>query len=395
MNQNDHQIFISYATPDQDRVVEVYDWLEREGFNPWISCRKIIPGQNWDFEIKRALDKSSLVIIFISHNSYNRRGYVQREIQLALDKMTEKLEDDIYIIPVLLDEGVELPEQLRSIQYISALESDFRERVVDAIRYQLNRLGAALRETQNRKDIYWSKSIQRETWDGLPGYEVELEVLKFQSTQYPNAFEIGDYIKGVLLAILFRHRAQKLSQSTDQYNHGQSHFRHTFLYDAHCRDPVITGSVITIQYTMNWYGAGAVHSNHHYETYAFLLDSLIPITHLKDIFTDQDAALGAIQKEVRRQLLEKNTKEPADEHRVILDVASVEAGTRDWGSFPAFIFNATGIELLFAPYKVGCYASGAHFAEVPYSLLVHILRPEYISALQLGRLVKSSNADRD
>jgi hypothetical protein len=112
-----NQIFVSYAHSDQKRVLPVCDWLRDEGFNVWVDRRRLMPGQNWDFEIKKALDRADLVIVFVSNNSVDHRGYAQREIRAALDKLSEKLIDDIYLIPVILDEGVVVPELLRSLHH--------------------------------------------------------------------------------------------------------------------------------------------------------------------------------------------------------------------------------------------------------------------------------------
>ena len=67
-------------------------------------------GQNWDFEIQKALDQATLIIAFLSEHAIDRRGYIQKELKQALEKYKEKLVDDIYIIPVLLDE-IEIPAQ--------------------------------------------------------------------------------------------------------------------------------------------------------------------------------------------------------------------------------------------------------------------------------------------
>src|SRR5689334_22163217 len=124
MAETDPSIFISYASPDHERVLPFFEWLEKHGFNVWMDIRRLKPGQNWDFEINRALEKATFVLLFISKLSFDRRGYVQRELKLALDKREEKLIDDIYIIPVLLDDDVRIPDQVRDVQCIRA--SDLR-----------------------------------------------------------------------------------------------------------------------------------------------------------------------------------------------------------------------------------------------------------------------------
>ncbi len=108
-----------------------------------MDCKKLKPGQNWDYEIRRALDKATFVLAFVSRNSYDKRGYVQRELKLALDKHAEKLVDDIYIIPVLLDGDVQVPEQFQKFQTITADTLDSYERIVEALNHQLERLSVS------------------------------------------------------------------------------------------------------------------------------------------------------------------------------------------------------------------------------------------------------------
>ena len=141
MTMSSHLVFISYASPDRDRVSPFYESLIAEGFKVWMDCRDLRPGENWPFEIVRALDKATFVIAFISRNSFDRRGYVQRELKIALDKRNEKLVDDIYLIPVLLDADAEIPPQLKDLQLISARAANCKAQIVEALRHQLERLG--------------------------------------------------------------------------------------------------------------------------------------------------------------------------------------------------------------------------------------------------------------
>jgi hypothetical protein len=199
----DASVFISYARPDKNCVTPFFEYLQSRGFNVWMDCKSLMPGQNWDFEIKRALDKATFVLIFLSTNSFDRRGYLQRELRLALDKATEKLVDDIYLIPVLLDENLTVPDQLKGVQHISASADDCNECILNAINYQLGRLGTERIEAQDKGGITWSKRRIKESWDGLPGYEIELEYFEFKSDEYQNISQISDYIKGKLISSLF------------------------------------------------------------------------------------------------------------------------------------------------------------------------------------------------
>ncbi|EFN8653072.1 toll/interleukin-1 receptor domain-containing protein, partial [Escherichia coli] len=110
-------VFISYASQDKERVLSYYDALEDNSYELWMDCKKLIGGQDWDFEIRKNFSKADVVIAFITSNSYKKRGYVQRELKLALKNLEEKLRDDIYLIPVLFD-GVSVPEELKHIHCI-------------------------------------------------------------------------------------------------------------------------------------------------------------------------------------------------------------------------------------------------------------------------------------
>ncbi len=168
-------VFLSYASPDRDQVTPFYEHLASKSFNVWMDSQKLKPGQNWQFEIELALTKATFVVIFISENSYDRRGFCQREIKLAIEKLSEKLIDDIYyIIPILLHDDVSLPPELKNIQAIRASDPHCKESIVSALEHQLNRLELNKTGVQRREDILWTKRRIVESLDGTPGYDVEL-----------------------------------------------------------------------------------------------------------------------------------------------------------------------------------------------------------------------------
>ena len=377
MAQDVISIFISYAKPDQNRVLPLYDDLVRRGFDVWIDCRNLKPGQNWDFEIKRGLSKANFVVAFISRNSFDRRGYCQRELKIALDKMSEKLVDDIYLIPVLLDNDVEIPEQLKGIQCISAAEPECNERIIDALNYQLKRIGIERTEIQRREEITWVLRVLRESWDGLPGYDVELQYMDFASDRYQQISEISDYTKGWLVGTLFDHRAVKLHQMPDLFNYGQTKFWRTNSYYVYCSEPNIIGKVLSIQHKVQWYGAGAAHPNYFFRTYSFLVDPLTPIKLLSDVFKDTEEALRTIQAEVRRSVYQTLSRAESSP----VDPEWIDRGTADWNDFGAFTFGQEGINIFFAPYQVASYADGSHVVQIPYDCFAPLLRTEYAKAL--------------
>ncbi len=169
-------VFLSYTAGDRDRVEPIANGLLAAGVDVWLDTKRLKAGQQWDFEIRRALDKADVIVVFISNKSVNKRGYVQREIRLALEKAEEKLNDDIYLIPVLLDEEVIVPELIRHLQFIKHDDDRFQEKLIDAITHQLERVGSAIQTAQNNSDIHWQFHSLRESRDGLPGYESEFRL---------------------------------------------------------------------------------------------------------------------------------------------------------------------------------------------------------------------------
>ncbi|MCW0233458.1 MAG: toll/interleukin-1 receptor domain-containing protein [Ferrovibrio sp.] len=129
-------IFVSYASPDRERVLPYVKYLKLKEYDVWLDVQRIKAGQNWDFQIKQALNKADLIVLFLSNQAIDRRGYLQREIKLVLDKHQEKLLSDIYLIPVLLDDIRPIPEQIASIQHVQAWNNQQFEAIEDAIQHQ-------------------------------------------------------------------------------------------------------------------------------------------------------------------------------------------------------------------------------------------------------------------
>jgi len=69
---------------------------------PWQN-EGIKPGQDWDYEIRNALNQAAVIVIFLSKSSIDKKGYVQREYRLALDIANERPPGNRNLVPVLLE----------------------------------------------------------------------------------------------------------------------------------------------------------------------------------------------------------------------------------------------------------------------------------------------------
>lgn len=110
-------IFISYAKEDFKIAKKLYDNLRKEGFNTWIDAEDILPGQNWKRIIIKNIQKSRFFIILLSNNSLNKRGFVQKELKIALDILDEFPSDDIFIIPIRLEKCIPKDERLKNLHW--------------------------------------------------------------------------------------------------------------------------------------------------------------------------------------------------------------------------------------------------------------------------------------
>jgi hypothetical protein len=384
MTPQPRTLFISYASPDRGRVTPYCDWLQSRGFDVWIDHKRLKPGQNWDFVIRRELDRAAIILIFLSKESVDRQGYAQREIKLALDKAEEKLAEDIYIIPIILDDDARIPDQIKPFHCVRASAPNCRSLIEDAVSHKLGTIRAEIDAAQDRAKLQWTIAPYSETWDGLPGYEFQYELYHFTSEQYPKVGDITVLIHGRLMEMLMDSRKAKFSQAHGSMNFGQDKFLRTNTVDVHCFQPSICGKVLSIQYAVHWYGAGAAHANMHFMTYSFFLDPVVHIQDLRHIFTDANAGLAAIQSEVRRQLLSAAQGEGISASR---DADWVTRGTEDWNCFNSFVFRETAIEISFPPYQVDCYAAGPQFVRVDYQLLIAMMEKEYAEALGLSHLL--------
>ncbi|HLA08317.1 MAG TPA: toll/interleukin-1 receptor domain-containing protein, partial [Anaerolineales bacterium] len=111
------RVFLCHASNDKPIVRELYQKLRAEDWiQPWLDEEKLSLGQHWATGIEEALDSSDIVIIFLSKNSVQKEGFIQRELNYAWELSLEKPRHVIFLIPFRLDD-CEVPRYLRSRQW--------------------------------------------------------------------------------------------------------------------------------------------------------------------------------------------------------------------------------------------------------------------------------------
>ena len=107
------RVFLCHASQDKPVVRELYQRLAAEPWiDPWLDEERLLPGQDWNLEIEKAVESSDAVIVCVSKTSVSKEGYVQRELRQVLNIALEKLDGEIFILPVKLEES-DLPRKLQ------------------------------------------------------------------------------------------------------------------------------------------------------------------------------------------------------------------------------------------------------------------------------------------
>jgi len=140
-HSNRFRIFIAYATEDRASAERLFKQLTAHGFAAWLDRRRLLPGQDWPHRIEDAIESSDFLIACFSAKSVRKRGGFQREIRLALECANRMPLDDVFLIPVRLDD-CRIPARIqRETQYVD-LFPDWRsgfERVLRIIENQVRR----------------------------------------------------------------------------------------------------------------------------------------------------------------------------------------------------------------------------------------------------------------
>ena len=139
------RVFLAHASEDKTLVRALYTKLANRGFQPWLDEIDLLPGQNWQIEIPKAIRSSEIFIACLSRRSVSKQGYIQREFRFALNAYAEKPPDSIYLIPLRFDDceipDIQLPQlgvSLRSIHWVDYWLPDGFERLVRAIEKDTN-----------------------------------------------------------------------------------------------------------------------------------------------------------------------------------------------------------------------------------------------------------------
>jgi formylglycine-generating enzyme required for sulfatase activity len=98
------KIFISYARNDVKTARRLYNDLEKAGADPWMDESDLKGGDDWQYLISKQIQESQFFLALLSSESLAKVGYVQAEVDMALDRQKRFPKGDNFFIPVRIND---------------------------------------------------------------------------------------------------------------------------------------------------------------------------------------------------------------------------------------------------------------------------------------------------
>ncbi len=143
------KVFLCHSKDDKPKVRELYHHLTADGFDAWLDEEKLMPGQDWDLEIHKAVREADVVVVCLSSGSVTKAGYVQKEIRFALDVADEQPEGAIFLIPARL-EDCQVPSRLSKMQWVDLYSGDGYRKLFASLKIRANVLGLNISKREKR-----------------------------------------------------------------------------------------------------------------------------------------------------------------------------------------------------------------------------------------------------
>jgi len=132
-------VFLCHAKEDKESVIQLYEELNEYGVDPWMDEKDILPGQDWELEIRKAIRNCHAVLVCLTEHSVSKRGYVQKEIKFALDTSEREPEGAIFVVPVRFEE-CSVPSRLQYAQWLDLFEENGFDTLLKALEQRANAL---------------------------------------------------------------------------------------------------------------------------------------------------------------------------------------------------------------------------------------------------------------
>ncbi len=191
-------LFLSYASEDADRVETFYDAFKAAGLNPWMDRRDLTPGAVWEDAVFDAIARCEQYVYFSSRNSVTKRGFLQRELKRAKLHLEERLEDDLYIVPVRLDAS-EMPRWLGRFQRFDAFDDSRIPLLVD---FLLNKRSQGPAPTSRLRQTLDYRMMPLTAPEQEPTSDIEAAVPQFSTSDGKPLPKVNELLEGIARGFL-------------------------------------------------------------------------------------------------------------------------------------------------------------------------------------------------
>lgn len=380
------KVFISYAKEDFIFAEKLYDFLRKNGYKPWLDKKSILPGQLWSNEIRKALREASYVVLLLSDVSVEKRGYVQKEFKLAIQYFEEKLDDDIYIVPLKID-NCEIPDTLNKFQWVEYSNSECFNRVLNSLSSQRHKYEEYERKKIASKEIFAYKEVFKEyEYGDKIKFNIKSNVVLFIDESNEGLKEVNAIVQGrnIEKIVSYRNSFIELNGNTiiDDYN------SLNWFFEIHYGVNQITNKIISINENTTSFTGGAHGNGDMIKGLNYFLNPtfLIELENLVE-YEDKEKILSFFSDYCYNELRKRYNEWVKPTEQELSDQTKDTLFNKDslspkWANFKNYLISKNGIEIIFNSYQVSGYAFGLHIVIIPYSEILNILaKPDKIIEL--------------
>lgn len=371
MNSTYSKVFISYASEDFSHADSLFEFLKSKDFNPWLDKKCLLPGQDWDSMIRYQLRTADFVILLLSKTSVEKRGYVQREFNTAIDYCKEKLDSDIYIIPIKID-SCDVPDKLNKFQWVEYNSNDMFEKIVHSLRFQQEKILKHKEQVNN--GVVIDEIIESGCFgDTCPTQKYEFSIPQFKNTTNTSLLELNTIFLNSSVELKIAAR-----EAYFRYLANVSPNQLLILSDSNnCLKTTVSflnEAFISFTTFSSYYEAGAAHGLYGTIGENYFLQPLIKFQ-LESVFDEYHEARFVLRDIVNRLLAEKYT---AEERRIMMGNSNDfnPQITEDPVFFENYYFKKSSIVYIFGCMLIAPRSFGEIECEITFSEIISVFPEE-------------------
>jgi TIR domain/SIR2-like domain len=136
-------VFICHTNEDAAFARQLAAELRSNGIGVWLDKDDIRGGDHWDRLVARVLGHEADYVVVLQSRSLHAKdvGYVNKEIDLALERQRYYRPPRIFVIPAIVDDVANQIDELKELQYVDLRGDDGVTELVRAIRRDLDLAG--------------------------------------------------------------------------------------------------------------------------------------------------------------------------------------------------------------------------------------------------------------